>query len=765
MTQTLPGASPIPTQRKCKIAAALLFASAAIACSLTVFAIPPGQGTAPEGTISRQCDGAAPAQIVSPFADHYSCVSLGSVPGVEPQYGGLTFKYNDPNTLLIGGGANTSLGRIYQIAVTRDANMHITGFSGMARLYPNSASGVGQYNDGSVTFGPDNVLFVTRYPANQLEQTKPGSTIPSKVIDLTPLGVASSVGSVAFVPQGLPGAGKMKLSSFTTGGWYDVSFTPDGNGTFDITSADLRANIASVEGVAFVPPGSPAFPSSSALIAQYSSGQIIAAYLDANGDPLVSGNRVFMQGLNGAEGATIDPVTGDFLFCTFGSGDKIILVQGFELPATPTPTPIPSPTPTATPTPVPGTCQFRVLIAYTDANGGQPTQLRDEIRADSDVAAVDLFDASKETPTLGQLQQYDIVIAFSNGPFFDATTLGDNLAAYVDGGGAVVQSAFSFSGPGSPSGVNGRWATGNYCPYNYSTNIDLSTYTAFLNDPDHPLMSGVTSLNFTYLEITIVAPGASKLASALPSGDPLVVYRTVSGGHKTVGIAARLGTNQHSGDWGRLIVNAGRWLRPCGAPSPTPTATPTATATGTPTGTATPAATATASPIPTATPTGTATPAATPTATPTTNSRLANISTRMRVEAGDNVLIAGFIVEGDGNKGILIRGIGPSLATFGITDPLQDPTLELNASGGSLIASNDNWPENSNAAEIMTSDLAPSNPNESALLLSVAPGSYTAVLRRQKRFDRDRVGRGLRSRRRRHCNGGQYLHPRLRAHR
>jgi len=93
------------------------------------------------------------------------------------------------------------------------------------------------------------------------------------------------------------------------------------------------------------------------------------------------------------------------------------------------------------------------------------------------------------------------------------------------------------------------------------------------------------------------------------------------------------------------------------------------------------------------------------------------------------VLIAGFIIQGVGNKRILIRGIGPSLATFGIADPLQDPTLELNASGGGLIASNDNWPENSNAAEIMTSGLAPSNHNESALLLYVAPGSYTAVLR------------------------------------
>lgn len=101
----------------------------------------------------------------------------------------------------------------------------------------------------------------------------------------------------------------------------------------------------------------------------------------------------------------------------------------------------------------------------------------------------------------------------------------------------------------------------------------------------------------------------------------------------------------------------------------------------------------------------------------------------MRVEAGDNVLIAGFIIEGEANKRILIRGVGPSLATFGIANPLQDPTLELNASGGDLVASNDNWPGNSNAAEILASGLAPSNPNEAALLLSLAPGSYTAVLR------------------------------------
>lgn len=101
----------------------------------------------------------------------------------------------------------------------------------------------------------------------------------------------------------------------------------------------------------------------------------------------------------------------------------------------------------------------------------------------------------------------------------------------------------------------------------------------------------------------------------------------------------------------------------------------------------------------------------------------------MRVEAGDNVLIAGFIVQGTEPKRIIIRGIGPSLAAFGVADPLQDPTLALNAVGGELVATNDNWPDNANAGEIVTSGLAPLNPAESTLLLSVAPGSYTAVLR------------------------------------
>jgi hypothetical protein len=173
--------------------------------------------------------GADPAQIVFPFADDYSCVGLGAVPGLPNPYGGLTFKYDDPNTLLIGGAANSSADRIYQVGVIRDANMHITGFSGTASVYPIAQAAIGQFNDGGVAFGPQNVLFVTRYPANQVEQSKLGSSAPDKVVDLSPLGVVASTGSIGFVPAGFPGAGSMKIVSFTGGGWYHADFVPDGS--------------------------------------------------------------------------------------------------------------------------------------------------------------------------------------------------------------------------------------------------------------------------------------------------------------------------------------------------------------------------------------------------------------------------------------------------------------------------------------------------------------------------------------------------------
>lgn len=712
-----------------KIAASLLLTLAAALCSLAVSATPREQGMEPDGTIgSGQCIGLPGVQIPFPFSDHYACINLGSVPGLPTAYGGLTFKYDDPNTVLIGGGANDSTGRIYQIAVTRDVNRHITGFSGTTTIYPRSTSRIGQYNDGGVAFGPGNVLFVARYPNNQVEQSKPGSTGVNKVVDLASLGVTTSVGSLAFVPQGFPGAGSMKLVSFPSGDWYHADYSPDGNGTFNINSATLRTNIGGAEGIAFVPPGSPAFAStSSALIAKYSSNTIIATPLDANGDPIVAQSQPFMTGITGPEGTAVDPVTGDLFISTSGTGDKIVRVSGFAVPP-------------AAPIPTPPLCGFRVGIVYASPSGVPANQLWDEISADLDVASMGMLSAGILTPTLAQLRQYDVVVVVSAGQFGNPTTFGDNLADYVDGGGVVIEAAYGYYGPASVMGLSGRWLTGNYSPFNYSTVERTGGFAGSIDDPAHrhPLMAGITTLQFNSMLAGSLPPGATKVATApsTEAGEALVDYRTVSGGHTVVGIAAYLGTDTHSGDWGKVIANAARWLRPCRgltpAPTPAPTATPTATATATPTATATVAPTATVTPAPTATATPTAiasaTPSASPTATPSLNSHLVNISTRLRVESGDNVLIAGFIIDGTAPKRIIVRGIGPSLAAFGITDSLQDPTLELNVNGA-LLATNDNWSDNPNAAEIASTGLAPQNQMESALFTAVAPGSYTAVLR------------------------------------
>ncbi len=113
----------------------------------------------------------------------------------------------------------------------------------------------------------------------------------------------------------------------------------------------------------------------------------------------------------------------------------------------------------------------------------------------------------------------------------------------------------------------------------------------------------------------------------------------------------------------------------------------------------------------------------------TTGGRAGNISSRGQVLTGDNVLIGGFIVGGNQGKQVVVRGIGPSLAGFGITGPLSDPTLELHDGAGTLISSNNNWADGPDAAAIQAEGLAPSQPAESALQASLNPGNFTAILR------------------------------------
>lgn len=104
---------------------------------------------------------------------------------------------------------------------------------------------------------------------------------------------------------------------------------------------------------------------------------------------------------------------------------------------------------------------------------------------------------------------------------------------------------------------------------------------------------------------------------------------------------------------------------------------------------------------------------------------LANIATRLFVNTGDNVLIGGFIITGTQSKTTMLRAIGPSLPLAG---KLSDPVLEL-YQGNTLLESNNNWMESPNQQAILDTTIAPSHPLESAILRSLAPGAYTAVLR------------------------------------
>ena len=267
-------------------------------------------------------------QITEDFELNYSLHDLGSVPGVPSNYGGLTFKYDDPNTLLIGGAANSAGAAIYAIEVVRGCDNLIIGFAGEATLFATAPQ-----IDGGLAYGPGNVLFYATYSNNTIGQIKPGSTAPDKITPLNPLGVTGTTGTLNFVPAGYPGEGRLKIATYSGATWYDTTITPDGDGTFDIQPVEGSIFIGSgPEGIAFVEAGSPNFQNDSVLISEYGGGRVATYELDANGDPIVKTRRVMVTGLSGAEGATVDPLTNDFLFSTFGGGSRILVVRGFELP-------------------------------------------------------------------------------------------------------------------------------------------------------------------------------------------------------------------------------------------------------------------------------------------------------------------------------------------------------------------------------------------------------------------------------------------------
>jgi N-acetylneuraminic acid mutarotase len=195
----------------------------------------------------------------------------------------------------------------------------------------------------------------------------------------------------------------------------------------------------------------------------------------------------------------------------------------------------------------------KILIVQADC-GTNPNMLRNNLLTLDPTMAVDFFNAQSGTPTLAQLQGYDIVVPFSNCTYSDPVTLGNNLVSYMNGGGIVV--AFNFDWFGANQSIQGTWLSGNYSPFNNPGTNNFSSGTLGTYTVGHPLMQSVISLNSSLRETVTLAGGATQVA-AWNDGTPLIAYKG-----RAVGVSGYVGdfSGSWSGDFARVILNAGNWL-------------------------------------------------------------------------------------------------------------------------------------------------------------------------------------------------------------
>lgn len=270
------------------------------------------------------------AQIVAaPYDKVYSAHTLGSPAQLPTNFGGVTFRVSDPNALYISGAAASTSAAVYRVPVVRDAQKHITGFAGPAVKVADTPNA-----DGGLQFGPGGVLFFTRYRTHALGMVKASSTQMDKSVTLLRDGFRASVGSLTFVPAGYPKAGSLKLVSYNSGMVATATLRADAQGTYDVASLTVGTSVTGgPEGMFYVQPGSPLIPDfSSMMICEWRTGAVALYAIDANGDPIAATRKPFLTSLTGAEGAAIDPVTGDFVFSTYGGGNRVVAIRGFAVP-------------------------------------------------------------------------------------------------------------------------------------------------------------------------------------------------------------------------------------------------------------------------------------------------------------------------------------------------------------------------------------------------------------------------------------------------
>ena len=275
--------------------------------------------------------------LAAPFAPLYSVYKLGKVPGVPDPLGGTVVLASSANKLLVAGGSETEGGAIYAIGVDRDTCGHITGFSGTAHVVAQTP-----YVDANLVYRTSSLLLYTEWPQYTLSQLASGATTPDRRTDLRTLGMPAGgdygPGGLGYVPPGLAAAGELRLVTWPGGRWYHARTSPDGAllGIDGLTSTLTVPNEPG--GFAYVPAGSPGFAKQSLILAEWrrlspTLNRVAVYDVDDAGDPIVATRREFFSKFPRPWGAYFEPVTGDYLFLSWGTGDdQMYIVQGFVPP-------------------------------------------------------------------------------------------------------------------------------------------------------------------------------------------------------------------------------------------------------------------------------------------------------------------------------------------------------------------------------------------------------------------------------------------------
>lgn len=332
---------------RCLLAASLMIALAACGPDAPT---PAGDATTADSTTVDTATVDAPPEcappptpagpevrLAPPFDTLYTVYDLGPVPGVPNPLGGAVVDASDPSSLLIAGASERPEGAIYRIGLTRDACGHIIGWNGTATLVANTP-----YVDANLLYVRSDLLLYTEWPQYTLAQLPTGASTPARRTDLRTVGLPSAgdqgPGGVGLVPPGLAAAGELRLVTWPAGAWVHAATAPSGS-LLDITAVTQHATVPNNPGgFAYVPAGSPGFAAQSIIVAEWrTSGTAddrVAVYqADAQGDPIVSTRREFMSSFPRPWGAYFEPVTGDYLFLSWGLGtDRVYVVQGFVPP-------------------------------------------------------------------------------------------------------------------------------------------------------------------------------------------------------------------------------------------------------------------------------------------------------------------------------------------------------------------------------------------------------------------------------------------------